>query len=281
VKARAFRWTGRLAVLSMVAASSFALAPRAGSTPDTITGTTITATAGVQFSGLIATSDLPAGEVSVDWGDTTVSSGTVAPDGSITGTHTYATEGSFAITLTSPGTTGSSTAIVLSPGQAAALGGSDIASVPGGGSGTASVLPGGPGITATLDHPAAAAVLFVAVYDTDPEAVPVQAVGFYDVRVVGTAAGATLQVVFHDDPTRAGVPQLLFFDRTTGTYVPVQSSSLVVDQEAHTITARFDATSTPAVTDLAGTAGVDVASKRAVIVCASWSTTSDELCTGA
>jgi hypothetical protein len=198
---------------------------------------------------VIATTDLPPGEISVDWGDGNTTSGTIAADGSITATHTYATEGSFVIALTSGPTTGQSTAIVLSPGQGDALDGSNSTTVPDGGSGTASVLPAGPGITATLEHPTGPATLFVALYGANPESTPIVAGGFYDLRVVGGGATATVQIVFHYAGV-SGVPRLLFFSRDTGTYQPVQSPSIVVDQAAQTITVTLDATTTPAITQL-------------------------------
>ena len=246
-------------MLCGLVAASIGLTTTAGTTPGTITGTTIVATAGTQFSGEIATSDLPAGEISVDWGDGTTSSGTIAADGSITGTHTYATEGDFDITLTLGGTTGHSTAIVLSPSQGGALGGSDSTTVPPGGTGTATFLPPGPGVTATLQQPTGSAVLFVAVYDTNPEAEPITAGGFYDIRVVGDVASATLHVVFHY--TGVTAPRLMFFDSATARYVPVQSPSIVVDETARSITVTIDPTTTPSITQLSGTVFAAVATE--------------------
>jgi parallel beta-helix repeat protein len=74
----------------------------------TATGITITAVEGAAFSGVVATfTDAnPAGRVSdfsasIDWGDGTSSAGAVSADGSggfqVTGTHTYADEGRFAV----------------------------------------------------------------------------------------------------------------------------------------------------------------------------------------
>jgi hypothetical protein len=217
--------------------------------PPTITGTNIVATAGTQFSGVIATSNLSPGEASINWGDSTTTSGTIAADGTITGTHTYAQEGDFAIVITQGVTTGNSTAIVLSASQGSAVVGTNVTTVAAGSSGTASVLPpGGAGVTATLQQPNASATLFVAVYANNPQPVPLAVGSFYDVRVVG-GAGATLQVVFHYTGV-AGPAQLLFFDAETGRYEPVQSSSISIDPVAHTVTVVFNSGTVPSVTQL-------------------------------
>jgi len=229
-----------------------ALPSTAAATSPAITGTNIVATVGTQFSGLIATSNLAPGDIPVDWGDGTTSGGAIAPDGSITGTHTYTQEGSFDITLTSGSVTGHSTAIVLSTSQGGALTGSNVVTVPSGGSGTASVLPPGAGVTATLQQPSGPATLFVAAYGHNPESVPLVAGGFYDVRVVGGGSSATLKVVFHYTGI-TGTPQLLFFNTATGSYVAVQSPSIAVDPTAQTITVVLNATTVPSITQLTQT----------------------------
>jgi hypothetical protein len=225
---------------------------------DSITGTNIVATVGAQFSGMIATSTLPVGEVSVDWGDGIVTTGSIAAGGSISGTHTYTAEGDFGITLTTGTVVGHSTAVVLTPSQGAVLVGSDATTVPDGGAGTASVLPPGPGLTATLQRPTGPATLFVAVYGANPESDPVTAGGFYDVRVVGGGPTATLVVVFHYRGV-SGSARLMFFDAATGRYVPVQSPSIITDQGAQTITVTLDAATVPSIAQLAGTVFAAVA----------------------
>jgi len=99
--------------------------------PVNVSGQDITATAGIQFSGQVATvSDAAATDPSqfsatIDWGDKTGSTtGTVSvANGTfiVTGSHTYATTGSFKITITVTDTTtsqtgtGTGTATVYSP----------------------------------------------------------------------------------------------------------------------------------------------------------------------
>jgi hypothetical protein len=99
--------------------------------PVQVSGQDITATAGIQFSGQVATvSDAAATDPSqfsatIDWGDKTGSTtGTVSvANGTfiVTGSHTYATTGSFKITITVTDTTtsqtgtGTGTATVYSP----------------------------------------------------------------------------------------------------------------------------------------------------------------------
>src|SRR6202020_458891 len=86
--------------------------------------------------------------------------------------------------------------------------------------------------------------LFVATYSDNPvpgSAVP--GVSYYDIRATNTAPGAMLTVTFHFQ-TGSGVAQLLFFDPTTGQFVPVASSVLapaVVTNGGQSITVTFDA----------------------------------------
>jgi hypothetical protein len=102
-----------------------------------------------------------------------------------------------------------------------------------------------------LQRPTGSAVLFVAVYGSNPETAPLTAGGFYDVRVVGGGATATLVVVFHYTGL-SGTPRLLFFDTATRQYIPVQSPSITVDQAAQTITVTLSSATTPSVTQLTG-----------------------------
>jgi hypothetical protein len=73
------------------------------------TGTSISPVEGASFSGTVATlhstASEPAGNFSatIDWGDSTTSSGTVSGSGGtydVSGTHTYAEEGSHTVTVT-------------------------------------------------------------------------------------------------------------------------------------------------------------------------------------
>jgi len=226
--------------------------PTLGSASPAITGTTILATAGVPFSGVIASSTLSPGGISLDWGDGTgESAGSIAADGSITGAHTYATAGSFTITMTSGATVGTSTAVVLTASQSAVVAGTDATMVPDGGSGSATVTPPGPGVTATLQQPTGPATLFVAVYSANPESAPLLAGGFYDVRVIGGGTTPTLIVTFHYTGL-AGTPLLVFFDATSGQFVPVQSPSIIVNTAMQTITVTLNSATTPSLTQLTG-----------------------------
>jgi len=239
--------------LALVGGAVLAIAvPTASAAAPTITGTTITTTAGTAFSGVIATSTLPPGGASIDWGDGTGESpGTIGADGSITGAHTYASAGSFTITMTSGATVGDSTAVVLTPSQSAVLAGTDATIVPNGGSGTATVTRPGPSVTATLQQPTGPATLFAAVYTANPEPVPLTAGGFYDLRVVGGGSTSILTATFHYTGI-TGVPLLVFFDAASGRYEPVLSPSIVVNSAAQTIVVTLDATTTPSVTRLTG-----------------------------
>jgi len=97
--------------------------------PVNVSGQNITATAGVQFSGQVATvSDAAATDpsqftASIDWGDgSSTSPGTVSGSGpfTVTGIHTYSSAGNFTITVTVTHTTnqtgtGTGMAAVTSP----------------------------------------------------------------------------------------------------------------------------------------------------------------------
>src|SRR5262249_22318163 len=79
--------------------------------PITATGKNVSATEGAAFTGAVASFSDPdtgatAGEytATINWGDATTSAGTVSgPTGgpfSVNGTHTYAEEGSYSVTVT-------------------------------------------------------------------------------------------------------------------------------------------------------------------------------------
>src|SRR5216684_3914999 len=121
-------WTGLSGMTSAPAhAATMRLATPQGIA---VTGLNITATAGVPFSGQVATVSDPnatnPGQLSafIDWGDgSSPSAGTVSgtsPTFIISGTHTYATTGSFIIIITvTDTTTGLSSS---SPGTATVTG---------------------------------------------------------------------------------------------------------------------------------------------------------------
>ena len=88
-------------------------------TAPVVTGTSFSATEGSSFSGVVAnfTDGSPSAAsdtATIGWGDGNTSSGTVASNGTgsftVTGSHTYAEEGSYAASVTVTGSGGSSTA---------------------------------------------------------------------------------------------------------------------------------------------------------------------------
>jgi hypothetical protein len=70
-------------------------------TPIQATGVPVSATEGQQFSGTVANvsgdPDSTAYNASIDWGDGTTSAGTVSASGAVSGSHTYAEEGSHQV----------------------------------------------------------------------------------------------------------------------------------------------------------------------------------------
>ena len=131
--------------------------------PITVAAQPVSATEGQSFSGSVATvsgdSDSAASDytVSIDWGDGSTSSGTVDASGNVSGSHTYADEGSHTVKTTvtdadetSNTASDSSTATVadaaLTAGQASASGGTEGT---GGGSASFSFTDGNPNATAS------------------------------------------------------------------------------------------------------------------------------------
>ncbi len=77
---------------------------------------------------------------------------------------------------------------------------------------------------------------------------------FFDVRATGATPGSTLTVTLHYSDTGIGIPELDFFDPTTGTFATVQGSKpSIVDPTAHTLQVEFTDTSNPAIGNLGGT----------------------------
>ncbi len=198
----------------------------------------------------------------VDYGDGSEPQALDVTAGSAPLTHLYTSEASFRITVTKPGPESASTyAHVFLPGPLS----QGIAFVAPGATGTLVI----PGVTATLDVPASnpdGATILTATYaPSNPFFVDAGPTGSvlagFDVRTVNAVGGKLVVVFSYTDPGDGSVPSLTslrFFDRATGTFVPVAGStavpdSLVVDPVNHTITIVFDGTSLPSVTALTGT----------------------------
>lgn len=141
--------------------------PPAAESPVTVTASAVSATEGGAFTGTVATvggdSDSSPADYSaqIDWGDGTTSAGTVNPDGSVTGTHTYSEEASYPVTTTvTDGDASSNTA----SGSATAT----VTDAPLSASGTdASTRPAFSGTIASFTdpNPAASAADFTATID--------------------------------------------------------------------------------------------------------------------
>jgi hypothetical protein len=98
--------------------------------------------------------------------------------------------------------------------------------------------------------------LFVANYVNNPQpGTQVAGVSYYDIRTTNPTSGAMLTVTFRF-PTGTGVPQLQYFDPTTGKYVPVvgvsMSAPTLVAPGIESVTVVFDTSSFPRLTDLQG-----------------------------
>ena len=219
-------------------------------------GVPFTATAGTAIVGATA-----------DYGD---GSGTqplsVDAAGNAVLAHTYAAEGTYALTVTNPGACGTSAAAservdVVAPG---ALDLTSATAPPGGNASIA--LPGLIGLMATLvaaPTDQSAGILGATYPPTSPlfgvAAAIGQVLAGYDVRAIDVSSNDSAVVTFSFPdggiPTAASV---LYFNPQTNGFVSVRPSSLdanslVVDVARQQVTIVLDRSSLPAITDLGGT----------------------------
>jgi Bacterial Ig domain len=238
----------------------------AGPPPSPTLPQTAVTTAGASFTGAVQGALAGA---TVDYGDNSgVQPLVVDPSGDAPLSHVYAAEGSYQLTATNYAACGLTAAAseridVLPPGALRL----SVATAPPGGS--ASITVAGPAsLAATLtvspsDQVPGAGIVGATYPATSPLFAPARPPGDvlagYDVRSISASANDTAVVTFsYADGGVITAPTLLFFDRSTDTFVPVRAStlvpnSLVVDAVHRRITIVFDNTSLPKLTDLTGT----------------------------
>jgi predicted outer membrane repeat protein len=241
------------------------------------TGTSFTATAGVgfvdqivaQFRDLESASGLAAGPpgqfaATINWGDNTARDAgtTIISDGTsdgflVLGSHLYAAEATDTISVTiqkgiidaSAVAPAMSSAVVLTPAQAAQLTSSGIATgVPG----NPILVASATGITAILtgasSSPNPPSTLFVGTYAANPTGTPINGLVFYDVRVTNAPNG-TLLVSFQY-PAGIQSPALLYFNTATSSFQLVQSHFLFNDTAHHVLLVIIDSTTVPTLASL-------------------------------
>jgi hypothetical protein len=220
-----------------------------------------------QFTSLFA--DPPgAYKASIDWGDGTVTPGSVTADSAggylVNGTHSYQPETDFTVdvTISDPGRNTSEVAAggaaVLSASEAALLLDFGFAR---NSPGDSILVASSTGIDAVLNQPlpvTGPVTLFVATYAANPTGVPSDGLVYYDVRVTGTDGRAVLTVNFAYPAAFTGRGTLYFFDSVTQTFRPVAGStrvpdSLVVNPAVPVITLITDNTGVPRLADLTQT----------------------------
>jgi hypothetical protein len=199
----------------------------------------------------------------VDYGDgSAVQTVPYDQNNQFTLSHTYQKDGSFLVTVTATNGHGAvaSTqffADVLLPGVV-------VATKDGVSPGTTSTISFA-GAVVTLTHDAGtgqlAFIIVAAVPTTSLGTLPntdaltngtVQVTSF-DVRAIDVTPSDVAIVTFHYDAPNDATPTLTFFDQSTQTMVPVDSSLFLVDTQAHTITLLLDGHSFPRLVRTRGT----------------------------
>jgi hypothetical protein len=207
-------------------------------------------------------------KASIDWGDTTVTAGVVAPDGAggflVLGTHPYKVETNFAVDVTVTAPDRNTTEVAH--GGAAVLSAVEAALLLNFGfdrnrPGDPNLAASSTGLAAELKQPLPVpdtVTLFVATYLANPTGVPSDGLVFYDIRVTGTDGRAVLTASFAYPAAFTGRGELLFLDAVAHAFLPVAGStqaadSLVVSQTVPVITVILDGTSVPRPADLTQT----------------------------
>ena len=204
---------------------------------------------------------------SIDWGDGVVSAGTVEANASggfnVVGTHTYASEDTFPVTVNildkgGSTTTANSMALVLSAFELSLLVEWDFEqAIPGQSTLTAHVT----GLDATLTRDSGTLLheyLFVGIYRDNPTTVPTNGTIYYETRTGDLQDGDMLTDTLAYPSNDNGTPTLEYFKLQSQAYLDYQqgtqpSNKEIVNTQQHDITVVFDASSTPPIFNLHGT----------------------------
>jgi len=242
--------------------------------PLTETNHAFVAGSGMAFTGTVAsfTDANPFAQpgdftASIDWGDGEVSAGTVEANASggfnVVGTHTYASEDTFPVTVNildkgGSTTTANSMALVLSAFELSLLVEWDFEqAIPGQSTLTAHVT----GLDATLTRDSGTLLheyLFVGIYRDNPTTVPTNGTIYYETRTGDLQDGDMLTDTLAYPSNDNGTPTLEYFKLQSQAYLDYQqgtqpSNKEIVNTQQHDITVVFDASSTPPIFNLHGT----------------------------
>jgi hypothetical protein len=242
--------------------------------PLDVTAETVNLAQDQPFSAVVATFEDegpadPRGDYQalIDWGDGTISAGTVSPaaDGTftVTGSHNYLQEGEpqIAVTVTSAEgaqITADGLANVVSLTQSQLITSEESLTVPPGEL-VATLM--GMNSSATLTRSASdqglgPTTVFLADYRSNPQTSKPNNANYYDIRVTGVSNDDELTVVYHYDPSIQN-PVLSYYDPNSRGYKTVKgddpNGGYVIDTTNHTITVVYGADSKPAITHLHGT----------------------------